>query len=510
MANLSMIQKLLYFSLCWMVLALATMSCTEEKKQPPNILFIMSDDHTSQAWGIYGSVLDEVAHTPNIKRLRSEGAQLMNVFATNSICVPSRAAILTGEYSHRNGVYTLSDAIDPGRETVAKLMQRSGYQTAIFGKWHLKTQPQGFDAWNVLPGQGRYFEPVLRNKDNWPEGAVYEGFSSDVITDQSLAWLEQRDKEKPFFLMHHFKATHEPFNYPERFASLYEGVEMPEPESLMDFYPDKTSRTFQGQILEIMNDRFTNNPERYLLDSFSTEGLTREEARRKVYQQFIKNFLRSGAAIDDNIGRVLDYLDKEGLRDNTIVIYTADQGYFLGEHGLFDKRMMYEESIRMPFIVSYPPEIDPGSVNDDIILNVDFAPLFLDYAGIEVPEFMQGSSFRANLQGETPADWRQSFYYRYWTHETHRPAHLGVRTKDAKLIYFYGQPLREEGVTANDPTWEFFDLKKDPKEINNVYGDPKYQDQIESLKKELFRLKAEVGDSDEQYPVMDSLLKVLN
>ena len=510
MANLSMIQKLLHYSLCWMVLALATMSCTEEKKQPPNILFIMSDDHTSQSWGIYGSVLDEVAHTPNIKRLRSEGAQLMNVFATNSICVPSRAAILTGEYSHRNGVYTLSDAIDPDRETVAKLMQRNGYQTAIFGKWHLKTQPQGFDAWNVLPGQGRYFDPVLRNSENWPEGEVYEGFSSDVITDQSLAWLEQRDKEKPFFLMHHFKATHEPFNYPERFASLYEDVEMPEPESLLDFYPDKTSRTFQGQILEIMNDRFTNNPERYLLDSFSTEGLTREEARRKVYQQFIKNFLRSGAAIDDNIGRVLDYLDKEGLRENTIVIYTADQGYFLGEHGLFDKRMMYEESIRMPFIVSYPPEIQPGSVNDDIITNVDFAPLFLDYAGIEVPEFMQGSSFRSNLRGETPSDWRQSFYYRYWTHETHRPAHLGVRTKDAKLIYFYGQPLREEGVTANDPTWEFFDLKKDPKEINNVYDDPEYQDQIKTLKKELIRLKAEVGDSDEQYPAMDSLLKALD
>ncbi len=506
MANLSMIQKLLCCSLCWMVLGI--MSCSE-RKQPPNILFIMSDDHTSQSWGIYGSVLDEVAHTPNIKRLRSEGAQLMNVFATNSICVPSRAAILTGEYSHRNDVYTLSDAIDPDRETVAKLMQRNGYQTAIFGKWHLKTQPQGFDAWNVLPGQGRYFDPVLRNNENWPEGEVYEGFSSDVITDQSLAWLEQRDKEKPFFLMHHFKATHEPFNYPERFASLYEDVEMPEPESLLDFYPDKTSRTFQGQILEIMNDRFTNNPERYLLDSFSTEGLSREEARRKVYQQFIKNFLRSGAAIDDNIGRVLDYLDKEGLRENTIVIYTADQGYFLGEHGLFDKRMMYEESIRMPFIVSYPPEIEPGSVNDDIITNVDFAPLFLDYAGIEVPEFIQGSSFRSNLQGETPSDWRQSFYYRYWTHETHRPAHLGVRTKDAKLIYFYGQPLREEGVTANDPTWEFFDLKKDPKEINNIYGDPEYQDQIKALKKELFRLKAEVGDSDEQYAVMGSLLKAL-
>ncbi|MEQ9219119.1 MAG: sulfatase [Cyclobacteriaceae bacterium] len=507
MANLSMIQKLRYCSLCWMVLGV--MSCAQ-KKQPPNMLFIMSDDHTSQSWGIYGSVLDEVAHTPNIKRLRSEGAQLMNVFATNSICVPSRAAILTGEYSHRNGVYTLSDAIDPDRETVAKILQQKGYETAIFGKWHLKTQPQGFDAWNVLPGQGRYFDPVLRNSENWPDGETYEGFSSDVITDQSLAWLEQRDKEKPFFLMHHFKATHEPFNYPDRLKDLYEDVEFPEPESLMDFYPDGTSRTFQGQILDIMEERFTNNPDRYLMDSFSTEGLTREEARRKVYQQFIRNFLRSGAAIDENIGRVLDYLDKEGLRENTIVIYTADQGYFLGEHGLFDKRMMYEESIRMPFVISYPPEIEAGSTNEDLILNVDFAPLFLDYAGVEVPDFMQGRSFRANLTGETPEDWRESFYYRYWLHETHRPAHLGVRTKEDKLIYFYGQDLIDQNSEATAPTWEYYDLKKDPKEINNVFGDPEYQDQIKSLKQEIIRLKGEAQDSDEQYPGMDSLLKALN
>ncbi|MEM9328228.1 MAG: sulfatase-like hydrolase/transferase, partial [Bacteroidota bacterium] len=298
----------------FMVLILGTLawSC-QESSTPPNILFIMSDDHTSQAWGIYGSVLDPVAHTPNIKRLRSEGAQLMNVFATNSICVPSRAAILTGTYSHFNEVYTLSDAIDTTRETVATMLQNVGYQTALFGKWHLKTEPQGFDAYNVLPGQGRYQNPVLRNARNWPDGSTYEGFSSDVIADQSLQWLATRERDKPFFLMTHFKATHEPFHYPERLSTLLEGVEIPEPESLLDFYPDKTSRTFEGQILEILGARFANNSPRYMHDTFSVEGLDADAARRAIYQEFAKTFLRSGAAIDENLGRILDYLDEEGL-----------------------------------------------------------------------------------------------------------------------------------------------------------------------------------------------------
>ncbi len=495
-------------SFIWLLGIFISFGCSK-KEQPPNILYIMSDDHTSQAWGIYGSVLDEVAHTPNIKRLRSEGAQLMNVFATNSICVPSRGTILTGEYSHRNGVYTLADAIDTERETVARILQRNGYQTAIFGKWHLKSQPQGFDAFNVLPGQGRYQDPVLRNAENWPEGTQYEGFSSDVITDQSLEWLKQRDSDKPFFLMHHFKATHEPFNYPERFKDLYKDVEMPEPESLLNFYPDQTERTFEGQVLEILEGRFTQRPVNYLIDSFSTAGYSKEEARKKVYQQFVKNFLRSGAAIDENIGRILDYLDKEGLRENTIVIYTADQGYFMGEHGLFDKRMMYEESIRMPFVICYPPEIEPGSVNQDIILNTDFAPLMLDYANLEVPEFMQGASFRRNLQGETSAGWRDAFYYRYWMHETHRPAHFGIRTQQYKLIYFYGQPLRGDNKEPTDPTWEFYDLQADPKELNNLYNDQEYQEEIARLKQEMMQLKQQVGDSDQAYPVMDSLLRAI-
>ncbi|MEM9329453.1 MAG: sulfatase/phosphatase domain-containing protein, partial [Bacteroidota bacterium] len=303
------------------------------------------------------------------------------------------------------------------------------------------------------------------------------------------------------------KATHEPFHYPERLSTLLEGVEIPEPESLLDFYPDKTSRTFEGQILEILGARFANNSPRYMHDTFSVEGLDADAARRAIYQEFAKTFLRSGAAIDENLGRILDYLDEEGLRDNTVVIYTSDQGYFIGEHGLFDKRMMYEESIRMPFVISYPPEIDPNSVNDDLILNTDFAPLFLDYAGLSIPPSMQGRSFRANLQGLTPDDWRDAFYYRYWTHETHRPAHLGIRTKDEKLMFLYGIDLRDASNPSTSPSWEYYDLAEDPKEINNLYNEPTKAERIQKLKSKLSELKVEAQDNESAYPATDSLFR---
>ena len=491
------------------ILSIVFSACQQEPdKGKPNILFIMSDDHTSQTWGIYGSVLDEIIRTPNIGRLSEEGAQLMNVFATNSICTPSRAAILTGQYSHKNGVYTLSDRIDPEKQTFPVLFQQNEYQTALIGKWHLKTRPSGFDYYNVLPGQGRYFDPILRDSTNWPEGTEYEGFTADVITDHSLDWLKKRKKEKPFLLMTHFKATHEPFNYPERFDTLYAGTEIPEPESLYDFYPEETSRTFAGQVLEILGQRFEENPERYSTDEFSLDGLDKKEARHKTYQKFVKDFLRSGAAIDENIGRLLSYLDENGLAENTIVIYTADQGYFMGEHGLFDKRMMYEESIRMPFVIRYPQEIEPGTKNEDIILNTDFAPLLLDYAGIAVPDDMQGRSFRANLANQTSSDWRQEMYYRYWMHEEHRPAHLGIRTNRYKLIYLYGQPLKNGyDDPPTEPTWEFYDLEDDPKELNNLYNNAEYQEEINELKNQMIELKELVEDSDDQYPVMKTLLE---
>jgi arylsulfatase A-like enzyme len=484
----------------------------ESKKSPPNILFIMSDDHTSQAWGIYDSPLDGVVQTPNISRLRDEGAKLTNVFATNSICTPSRATILTGQYSHKNGVYTLADTLSPEKETLATLLQAKGYQTGLIGKWHLKSRPAGFDYYNVLPDQGRYHNPILRDSGNWEEGGKeYQGFSTDVITSQSLEWLKERKQDQPFMLLTHFKATHEPFNYPDRFDSLYKDTKMPEPKSLYDFYPEDTGRTFEGQVLEILGRRFEQNPSYYSSDSFSLEGLSRRETRSKIYQKFVKDFLRSGAAIDENIGRLLDYLDQQGLAENTIVIYTADQGYFMGEHGLFDKRMMYEESIKMPFVIRYPKEIDPGTTNEDIILNSDFAPLLLDYGGLSTPAQMQGRSFRTNIIGQTPDDWRDAMYYRYWMHQKHRPAHLGIRTERYKLIYLYGQPLRdiyEEEPTK--PAWEFYDLQKDPKELQNRYGNPAYKQEIERLKSQLLKLKKQVGDSDQQYPEMQSLINKIN
>lgn len=484
----------------------------KEKMNRPNILFIMADDHTSQAWGVYGSVLDSIVQTPNIHRLAREGALLQNVFCTNSICTPSRGSILTSQYSHQNGIYTLSEGLSPDQDNVAKVLQHNGYQTAIIGKWHLKEKPAGFDYYNVLPGQGRYHNPILMDSTNWEEGGkAYQGYSADVIADQTIQWLNNRDENEPFFAMCHFKATHEPFDYPARHAKLYEDIEVPEPASLLNFFPGQTERTFFGQVLEILGNRYENNNNNfYPGGSFSLKGLDSIAARKKVYQKFIKDFMRGSTAIDDNIGKLLDYLDQNNLAENTVVIYTADQGYFLGEHGFFDKRMMYEEALRMPFVVRYPPEIAAGSKPDDMILNLDFAPLFLDYAGIDMPSFMHGRSFRANLTGNTPEDWRTSLYYRYWLHQTQRPAHFGIRTERYKLIFYYGQPLGMPGAheETTEPAWEFYDLEKDPSELHNAYHDPAYQKTIQMLKQQLLDLKQEVGDEDDTYPVMEEIMNV--
>ncbi|MEN7550715.1 sulfatase [Rapidithrix thailandica] len=493
---------------------------SEEKAPRPNILFIMSDDHTAQAWGIYGGILKEHVKTPNIERLANTGTVLNNAFCTNSICVPSRASILTGQYSHRNGVYTLSDPLQPDSMNVAKLMKSNGYQTAIVGKWHLKKQPAGFDYFNVLPGQGRYHNPLLKTADNWEDGSKggqeHQGFSADVIADKSIEWLNQRAKDKPFFLMTHFKATHEPFDYPERYKDLYKDEEIPEPESLLDFGPETTGRTFVGQKLENMVARWQQayeHPDTYWTSypglPFETAGLDSVQLRKKAYQKFVKDFMRCGAAIDDNIGKLLDYLAKEGLAENTVVVYTADQGYFLGEHGFFDKRLIYEESLRMPFVVCYPKEIPGGTRIDDLVLNIDFPALFLDYAGIKKPESIQGRSFRQNLKGQTPQDWRKSVYYRYWQHYPARPAHFGLRNDRYKLAFFYGQALdmSGSGKETTEPAWEFYDLEKDPKELHNAYQDSEYQDVIKEMKEELLAQRQEFGDTDAQYPVMQEIME---
>ena len=478
---------------------LVFVSCQSSEQQRPNILFIMSDDHTSQAWGVYGGILDDHIRTPNIARLRDEGALLTNVFCTNSICTPSRASILTGKYSHENGIYTLSEALHPDSMHVAKALQERGYTTAVIGKWHLKSQPSGFDYFNVLPGQGRYRDPILRDTSNWPEGQQYEGFSTDVIADQSIDWLEHHDRERPFMLMTHFKATHEPFDYPARMDTMYEDVILPEPSNLMDFDMDN-GRSFSGQNLERLGQRWVDHSDRgsdlYPGLPISLEGMDSVEVRKAIYQKFAKDFLRSGSAIDENIGKLLDYLDRTGLADNTVVIYTSDQGYFMGEHGFFDKRMFYEEALRMPFVIRYPKEITAGSKVDDMILNIDFASLFMDYAGHTNPDFGSGRSFRSTLSGNTPGDWRTSMYYRYWLHQTNRPAHYGVRNERYKLIYFYGDDLDMPGAHREHtvPSWEFYDLHEDPYENYNVYHDTRYQKIIARMKNELIALQRQVND----------------
>ncbi|WP_127137607.1 sulfatase [Flagellimonas oceanensis] len=485
---------------------------------PPNILFIMSDDHTSQAWGIYGGPLKDYVRNENIKRLASEGAVLNNTFCTNSICVPSRGTILTGQYSHMNGVYTLTDALEPDSLNIAKVFQENGYHTAIIGKWHLKKQPSGFDYFNVLPGQGVYHDPILKTKENWQDsqegGAKYQGFSTDVITDLSIQWMDTISKEKPFLLMTHFKATHEPFDYPERFKDLYGDEDIPEPQSLYDFGPETTGRSFEGQSLDNLALRWESASKGpwwcdYPELPFTVEGIDSIAARKKTYQKLVKDFMRSGAAVDENIGKLLDYLEQSGLAENTVVIYTADQGYFLGEHGFFDKRLIYEESLRMPFVIRYPKEIKGGQRIDDIVLNIDFASLFADYAGIDLPESFQGQSFRNNLKGETPKDWRKTMYYRYWTHEPIRPAHFGIRNERYKLALFYGRSL-DVNLYQNEntePAWEFYDLEKDPHENHNAFNDPQYAEVIAEMRQELLEQRENVGDTDADHP---EVLEILN
>ncbi len=493
-----------------------------EGKGRPNILFILSDDHTSQAWGVYGGVLADYVQNKNIRRLADEGCVLNNCFCTNSISVPSRAAILTGAYSHHNGVYTLEDALSPEADNIAKQMQKGGYQTALFGKWHLKKKPTGFDDFYVFHDQGEYNDPLMKNAANWidddvrKQGDTIKGFSTDIVTTQTINWIKNRDEDKPFMMLCHFKATHEPWDFPERLKHLYDDIEFPEPENMMEFGPSESGRTFPGQQLENMGWRWetaSKDPAAWWCQypelPFTTQGMDSIAARKHIYQKMIRDYLRCGAAIDDNIGRLLRFLDEEGLAENTIVVYVSDQGYFLGEHGFFDKRMMYEESLRMPFVIRYPKEIKAGIRNNDIILNIDFAALLADYAGVNTPEKSQGSSFRSNLKGETPEDWRKEMYYRYWTQHQIRPAHLGIRNERYKLMFLYGDKLDTKGSEdkTSIPSWEFFDLKADPFEDKNQYANPEYAEVIDKMKKDLLQLRQETGDTDANSPRMQQILK---
>jgi arylsulfatase A-like enzyme len=459
----------------------------------PNIIFIMSDDHAAAAISAYDGRINQ---TPHLDRLAKEGVRFDNCFCTNSICTPSRAVILTGLYSHLNGVKTLADKIDGTQPNVAKMLRAAGYQTAIVGKWHLghggDHDPTGFDYWNVLPNQGEYFNPPMIEMG---EKKVFPGYATDVITDEALRWLSGRDRTRPFFLMVHHKAPHRPWEPDEKHAHLYDDVTIPEPETFNDDY---RHRATAASVARMRIDRDLKPQD---LKQPVPSGLSPEEEKSWKYQRFIKDYLRCVASIDDNVGRLLDYVDQEGITDNTVVIYTSDQGFFLGDHGWFDKRFMYEESLQMPFLVRYPAEIAPGTVIDAMALNVDFAPTFLDLAGALVPLFMQGHSLRPLWQSFVPDDWRQSMYYRYWMHmdSIHGVySHYGVRTLRYKLIYYYAQALGTNGSTddSKPPEWELFDLEKDPYEMHSVYADPEYAGVVDELKQELTRLRNKLQDTE--------------
>ncbi len=501
---------LIFPSLCLCSLGVSQMLHAQDKT--PNIIFIMSDDHTSQAVSAYGGILSSVMPTPNIDRIANEGAILQNCFVTNSISAPSRGAIITGQYSQKNGVYTLVNKLDPNHPNVAKELQAAGYQTALFGKWHLHSEPQGFDYYNILPGQGRYHNPKLIEKGMWgddpagehKETKVYEGHSTDVITDQTLKYIEQRDHNKPFFVMCHYKAPHRSWEPAERFKDLLKDVNVPEPANMFDTYDGKGEYTKHIKMsLEHMN--------KFDLKTQIPTGMSRDEHRRWAYQIYIKDYLRCIAGIDENVGRILDYLDENGLTENTIVIYTGDQGFFLGEHGWFDKRLMYEECLRMPFLIRYPKEIKPGTNNKDITVNIDFAPLFLDYANVRKPDYMQGESFRANLKNNTPDNWRDAMYYRYWVnadYDHNVTANYGIRTDRYKLIFYYGRTLGMMSAKneIRTPEWELYDLQEDPMEMKNLYNDPSKKELIKELKIKLLELKRQYGDEDSNYPDMKEVV----
>ena len=457
----------------------------------PNILFIMSDDHAAHAISAYGSRINS---TPHIDRIAAEGMRFDNCFCTNSICTPSRAAILTGTYNHVNGVTTLSTHLDGRLLNYPKVLQEHGYQTAVVGKWHLGHggihDPTGFDYWDVLPGQGLYHDPEMIEMG---EKSTRSGYTTDLITDYSLDWLRARDRDRPFCLMVHHKAPHRPWEPDEKHAGMYENEDIPEPETFDDDYSNR-ARAAAAARMRVERDLNAED-----LKVPVPENLTPAEEKRWKYQRYMKDYLRCVASIDDNVGRLLDYIDEEGIGEDTIVVYTSDQGFFLGDHGWYDKRFMYEESLRMPFLIRYPREVAPGSINRDMILNVDFPATFLDCAGTEVPSSFQGRSFISLLRGETPPDWQTSMYYRYWMHGAHHNvcAHYGVRTLRYKLIYYYGDPLGQEGAVGpkERPEWELFDLERDPSEMKNVYSDPEYAEVVASLKGELNRLQEKVGDA---------------
>lgn len=474
-------------------------------RQRPNILFILSDDLTCQAVSAYGEKRQLLA-TPNMDRIASEGMRFDRCLVTNSICGPSRATILTGKYSHVNGFYNNSNSrFDGSQQTFPKLMQSAGYATAMIGKWHLGSDPTGFDYWHILPGQGVYYNPpMIKNGQQ----IRHTGYTTDIITDLTLDWLKNRDKSKPFLLMSQHKAPHREWAPALRHLGWDNDRQYPEPETLFDDYSGRSKaisdhdmgldRTFTDldvkltpaphmteEQLKVWNVYYEPRNE-----AFRQAKLTGKDLIRWRYNRYMHDYLACVKAVDENVGRLLEFLEQEGLADNTIVVCSSDQGFFLGEHGWFDKRWIFEESLRSPLMVRWPGVTKPGGVNHDIVSLLDFAETFLDIAGVEIPADMQGRSLVPLCKGETPADWRKSLYYHYYEFPVpHRVRpHYGVITDRFKLVHYYKPDLDD---------WELLDRETDPLEVKNFYADPVYAATVKELHAELERVRQEVGDTAE-------------
>jgi len=479
----------------------------------PNILFIFTDDHASHALGCYGSKINK---TPNLDRIAAEGVLFRNCFCTNSICGPSRAVILTGKHSHLNGFVRNGNTFNGSQQTFPKLMRKAGYETAMVGKWHLKSAPTGFDYHQVLIGQGPYYNPPMIENG---KRVKQTGYTTDIITDIALDFLKnKRDASKPFLLMYQHKAPHRNWQPGPKYLNLYDDMTIPEPDNLFDDYKGRgiaahtqemtVARHLNRRDLKLDPPRNLTSKQRAAWDAayapknkaFRDAKLTGKALVKWKYQRYIKDYLRCIASVDENVGRVLDYLDQSGLAKNTVVIYSSDQGFYLGDHGWFDKRFMYEESYRMPLTVRWPGHVKKGTIDDRLVSNLDFAETFLDLAGVSIPGDMQGRSLVPLLKGEAPTGWRKSLYYHYYefpaVHMVRR--HNGVRTSRYKLMHFY-----------NVDEWELYDLEKDPREMQSRYDDPAYAPIVGELKTELSRLQKHYRVPDDRGSVPKDYKKPL-
>lgn len=492
-------------------------ACQDKKQEPGqrpfNIVYIMTDDHTAQMMSCYDT---RYAETPNLDRIARDGVLFTNSFVANSLSGPSRACMITGKHSHKNGFYDNTHCkFDVSQQTFPKLLQNAGYETALIGKWHLETLPTGFDHWEILPGQGSYYNPDFITQQN--DTVQIHGYLTDIITDKSIEWMENgRDKTKPFCILIHHKAQHRNWMADTCHLSLYEDRTFPIPDTFYDDYEGRPAAAAQEMsILKDMDlvydlkmlgaegnkglaqgydgilarmdaeqraawDKFYDP----IIEDFKRQNLSGKKLYEWKFQRYMRDYLKTLKSLDDNVGRVLDYLEESGLADNTLVVYTSDQGFYMGEHGWFDKRFMYEESFHTPLLMRLPGG-KKGKI-DQMVQNIDYAPTFLELAGVPIPDDIQGVSLLPLLKGESPSDWRTSLYYHFYEYPAEHKVkrHYGVRNNRYKLIHFY-----------NDiDEWELYDLQKDPHELHNVYAAPEYADVKAQMMHELDSLQVMYDD----------------